>query len=199
LLLTEIDFCGHATVASAHVLAAEYGLKPPFMFDTQIGRLEVDVSQGVYDLDAPITPAEETEVTQAMKDVFPVDIESALWGGKNLILVFRHEEDIRKVAPDMRAVTSLAEFGVGITSRGTNEYDCVSRYFAPAAGIDEDPVTGSAHAAMGPYWAKRLGQKKLIAYQASARGGVLHLNVSTDRITISGHAVTYMKAEIYLT
>lgn len=193
----EIDFCGHATVATAHVLATEYGLTPPFDFDTQeVGRLSVDLKKGRYVLDAPITPALPTAITEAMQDEFSAKIVDAFWGAKNLCLVFEKADDIRQAAPDMKALIALAEFGVSISAAGDGDYDCVSRYFAPAAGIDEDPVTGSAHAAIGPYWAGRLGKTKLKAYQASARGGELWLDIGEERLTISGHAVTYMKAEI---
>jgi len=141
----EIDFCGHATIATAHVLAAEYGLTPPFTFETKIGQLSVDIIDGRYVLDAPVSKAAATVITEAMRGAFPVAIEAA---------------------------------------------------FTPAEGIDEDPVTGSAHAAIGPYWAARLGKRKLMAYQASKRGGTLWLDIGEERLTISGHAVTYMKAEI---
>jgi len=192
----EIDFCGHATVASAHILKTEYDLTPPFDFDTKVGRLSVGFEAGLYVLDAPITPAVPTPVTKDMQAAFDAKIVDAFWGAKNLCLVFEAAEDIRSAAPDMRALVALAEFGVSISAPGDGAYDCVSRYFAPAAGIDEDPVTGSAHAAIGPYWAARLGKTKLTAYQASSRGGILHLDVGKDRLTIAGHAVTYMKGEI---
>jgi len=149
-------------------------------------------------LDAPITPAEPTPVTAEMQAAFEAKIEDAFWGAKNLCITFAKADDIHKAAPDMKALIALAEFGVSISAPGEGDYDCVSRYFAPAAGIDEDPVTGSAHAAIGPYWAARLGKTKLKAYQASKRGGVLWLDVGEQRLTISGHAVTYMKAEAFL-
>ncbi len=193
----EIEFCGHATVATAHVLAAEYGLTPPFAFETMIGRLSVDIKDGLYVLDAPISKAVPTDITEAMRAAFPAALESAFMAGHNLYLVFENAEDVRNIKLDMSKIIPLSDHGVGITAQGDmegkGEYDCVSRFFVPAQGIDEDPVTGSAHAAIGPYWAARLGQPKLKAYQASARGGVLWLDVGTDRLTISGHAVTYMQ------
>ena len=192
----EIDFCGHATVATAHVLAAEYGLTPPFVFETKIGRLSVDIIEGRYVLDAPVSKAIPTNITEAMRAAFPVALESAFTAGNNLYLVFEKEDDIREIKPDMSKIIPLSNHGVGITAQGDSEYDCVSRFFVPAEGIDEDPVTGSAHAAIGPYWAARLGKTILTAYQASARGGILWLDIGEERLTISGHAVTYMKAEI---
>ena len=192
----EIDFCGHATVATAHVLAAEYGLTPPFVFETKVGRLSVDIVKGRYVLDAPVSKATPMDITEAMHAAFSVALESAFTAGNNLYLVFEKETDVREIKPDMSRIISLSNHGVGITAQCDSEYDCVSRFFVPAEGIDEDPVTGSAHAAIGPYWAARLGKTKLKAYQASERGGILWLDIGEDRLKISGHAVTFMKAEI---
>ncbi|WP_026941835.1 PhzF family phenazine biosynthesis protein [Hellea balneolensis] len=192
----EIDFCGHATVATAHVMASEYGLTPPFAFETKVGRLSVDIIDERYVLDAPISRAVPTDVTAQMRAAFPVPIETAFTAGNNLYLVFENTDEVAAIEPDMSKIIPLSDHGVGITAKGEGEYDCVSRFFVPAEGIDEDPVTGSAHAAIGPYWAARLGKTTLKAYQASKRGGILWLEVGKERLTISGHAVTYMKAEI---
>ena len=192
----EIDFCGHATVATAHVLATEYDLPPPFVFETKIGRLSVDIQGRKYVLDAPIARAARVDLTEAMRAAFPVPLEAAFTAGNNLYLVFENEADVREIKPGMSNIIPLSNHGVGITARGTGEYDCVSRFFVPAEGIDEDPVTGSAHAAIGPYWAGRLGKGQLTAYQASTRGGILWLDIGEERLTLSGHAVTYMKGEI---
>jgi PhzF family phenazine biosynthesis protein len=192
----EIDFCGHATVATAHVLAAEYSLTPPFVFETKIGRLSVDIVDGRYVLHAPISKAAPTAITDAMRTAFPVTLEAAFTAGNNLYLVLENEVDVRDIKPDMSKIIPLSHHGVGITAKSSGDYDCVSRFFVPAEGIDEDPVTGSAHAAIGPYWAARLGKRKLTAYQASKRGGILWLDIGEERLKISGHAVTYMKAEI---
>jgi predicted PhzF superfamily epimerase YddE/YHI9 len=170
-------------------------LTPPFVFETKVGRLSVDIQDGRYVLDAPISKAVPTKITEPMRAAFPVDLESAFTAGNNLYLVFKDEADVRDIKPDMSKIIPLSNHGVGITAQGT-DFDCVSRFFVPAEGIDEDPVTGSAHAAIGPYWAARLGKTRLNAYQASTRGGVLWLSVGKDRLTISGHAVTYMKAQI---
>lgn len=192
----EIDFCGHATVATAHVLAAEYGLTPPFIFETKVGRLSVDIKEGRYVLDAPVSRAVPIDITEAMQEAFPVALESAFSAGNNTYLVFESESDVRDIKPDMSKIIPLSNHGVGITAHGGGEFDCVSRFFVPAEGIDEDPVTGSAHAAIGPYWAARLGKTDLKAYQASQRGGILWLGIGEDRLTISGHAMTYMSAEM---
>jgi predicted PhzF superfamily epimerase YddE/YHI9 len=179
-------------------LAAEYGLTPPFIFETKVGRLSVDIKNGLYVLDAPISKAVPIEITEAIRAAFPAALEGAFMAGHNLYLVFENAEDVRGIKPDMSLIRPLSDHGVGITAKATGEFDCISRFFVPAQGIDEDPVTGSAHAAIGPYWAARLGRSKLKAYQASARGGTLWLEVGTDRLTISGRAVTYMQGELRL-
>ena len=195
----EIDFCGHATIATAHVLSHEYGLTPPFNFEGKIGALSVDFKQGRYVLSAPINPAQATKFTPAMIEAFPAAIEGAFRAGDDLHIVFKNEEEIEAFRPDISKILPLSTLGVGITARSSSgKYDCISRYFVPAIGIDEDPVTGAAHAAIGPYWAKRLGRAKIIAYQASARGGVLHIEVDEARVYIAGEAVTYAKGQIFL-
>lgn len=199
---TEIDFCGHATIASAHMLMSE--LAAPLtdsqnrVFHTKIGLLSVRREDGLYVLSAPVAKAQPTPITPAMQAAFPVPIQSAFWAGPNLYLVLDSAEDVRALAPDFSAIIPLSNHGVGITAQSMGPQDCVSRFFVPAEGINEDPVTGSAHAAIGPYWATRLGKTKLTAYQASARGGVLHLQIRGDVIDIAGPAVTVMKSEVYL-
>lgn len=194
----EIDFCGHATIATAHVLAAELGEAAPFRFHTQVGELIVTESGGMYHIDAPISPARPVEITSEMRAAFPHPIDSAFMAAANLVLVFENADDVAACIPDMQSILPLSDDGVAITASGDGEYDCVSRYFAPVMGIDEDPVTGSLHAGVGPYWATRLGKTKLTARQASKRGGTLYLDVGESRIVISGAAVTFMKAEIRL-
>ena len=192
----EIKFCGHATIATAHVLAGELGHKPPFTFHTQVGELVVAVNEGLYQMDAPIFPARPVDLTAEMLAAFP-SARAAFHGSDNLFLVFDSASDIREMDPDMAKIIPLSDHGVGVTAPGDNGYDCVSRFFVPAQGIDEDPVTGSAHAAIGPYWAKRIGKTAIKAYQASERGGELNLNIGETRLTISGHAITYMEGRLY--
>lgn len=194
----EIDFCGHATIAVAHALYKEYKLSPPFHFHTKIGKLIVTVRDGLYTLDAPAFPAREIELTTAIRAAFPVSLTSAFMASDNLFVVFEHAKDVRDITPNMTLIRPLSDHGVGITAFSDGEYDCVSRFFVPAQGIDEDPVTGSAHAAIGPYWSERLGKTDLMAFQASERGGVLHLRIKANRLTISGKAITYMEGYIRL-
>lgn len=194
----EIAFCGHATLAAAHVLAAEYDLRPPFTFHAKIGELNVTISGGKYILDAPIAPAVSVPITPAMKQAFPIALEAAFTAGDNLYVVAESAAQVRAIMPDMSAIVPLSDHGVGLTARGDGNYDCVSRFFVPAEGIDEDPVTGSAHAAIGPYWAARLGKTNLRAYQASARGGELGLRIGSTRLDISGNVITVIRGEIEL-
>jgi len=196
--LLEAGFCGHATVATAHILRTEYGHSGPFQFNTLAGRLTVDYSGDYYALDAPITPARPVAITQAMKALCPYPITHAFWGADNLYLVLESAEHVKAFIPDFAAIKSISDDGVALTAKGEGDYDCVSRYFAPLAGIPEDPVTGSAHAAIGPYWADQLDIRRLTAYQASARGGILHINIGDDRLTLSGKAVTYLRGEILI-
>ena len=193
----EIDFCGHATLASAHILATELGHKPPFHFHVIVGDLIVDKDGELYRMDAPITPLAPIEVTPAVTAAFKGKICEAFIAAKNLMLVFDNPDDIRRADPVMAEIIPLSEDGIIITARD-DHYDCISRYFAPVAGIPEDPVTGSAHAALGPYWAAKMEKSELTAFQASPRGGKLYLDVGKDRLTISGYAVTFMRGEIEL-
>ncbi len=201
----EIGFCGHATIAGAHALMTEHAApltaNGELVFHGKIGALPVRKDAGRYILRAPIAPAAATVVTPQMRAAFPAPIECAFRAEDNLYVVFETPEDIKRYAPDFSAILPLSPRGVGITARAADnrqDYDCVSRFFVPAEGINEDPVTGSAHAAIGPYWARRLGKTSLTAYQASARGGTLRLTLDGDHIDIAGPAVTVMKTEIYL-
>lgn len=195
----EIGFCGHATIATAHVLRTEHNLAPPFIFHGQVGRLDVGFADGNYILNAPVTPSRATEVSSAMRSAFDVPLQSAFWAGDNLYLVTDDAEAIRAHQPDFAAIIPLSNHGVGLTARcHDGPYDFVSRFFVPAEGIDEDPVTGSAHAALGPYWATVLGKTDLRARQVSARGGDLALVLRGDRIDIAGPAVTVMRGTFWL-
>jgi len=195
----EIDFCGHATIATAHALRAE--LNAPlsengaYEFDAAIGTLSVGYKDGFYSLLAPIAPPLQVPVTPAMKAAFDLPITEAFIASDNLFIVTDSAQSVRAYTLNRAAIIPLSDHGVGLTAAG-DDYDCVSRFFVPAQGIDEDPVTGSAHAAIGPYWAQRLGKNKLRAYQASARGGELGLKVMGDKIEIRGAAVTFMRGEI---
>jgi len=196
--LAEIEFCGHATIATAHVLKAELGLEPPFKFVAQIGDLSVTTDGQDYILNAPILPATSTPITDAMMTAFPMVLNSAFRAGPNLYVVARDANSVAPFKPDFSKIIPLSSHGVGLTARGEGDYDFVSRLFFPVEGIDEDPVTGSAHAALTPYWGGVLGKTNMFARQASRRGGDLKLSLQGNRVEIAGPAVTYMRGRIFI-
>lgn len=195
----EINFCGHATIATAHALRAELKARlsdaGTYEFDAAIGALSVGYEDGLYSLLAPIAQPVSVPITDSMHQAFDLPIIEAFTAADNLYIVTDNPQRVRDYGVNRAAIIPLSDHGVGLTAAG-EDYDCVSRFFVPAQGIDEDPVTGSAHAALGPYWTKRLGKSNLRAYQASARGGELGLRIIGDKIEIIGAAVTFMRGEI---
>lgn len=197
--VAEVDLCGHATLASAHVLW-ETGLleqNERARFHTKGGLLTATRNGALIELDFPSTPEKPSpapvELLRAL-DVKP------LYTGKNkfeYIIEVDSEEIVRNLQPDFELLKSIPMRGVIVTSRSLNtSYDFVSRFFGPGSGIAEDPVTGSAHCCLGPFWMKRLNKKEFIAYQASPRGGVLRVRVGDGRVYIAGKAVTVLQGEL---
>ena len=192
---SEIDFCGHATLGTSFVIAnfAEPGCKE-IKYTTLSGEMSVEVRDGVFVMDFPRYRLDPVEVTEDMANAIGVRPVAA-FRDRDLLLVLESEEDVKDLKPDQAALAGLDGVCIAVTSRGT-EYDCVSRVFAPKIGIAEDPVTGSAHCMIAPYWADRLGKSTLTAYQASERGGVLYAKVCGKRVKISGKAVLFSTGEI---
>src|SRR5450755_89965 len=195
----EIDLCGHATLASAHVLWEEGHLAAgeQARFHTRSGLLLADRSGDWIELDFP------AKTEQAVEP--PRDLVAAL--GVKPVYVGRNQFDylvevesaavVRGAQPDFTALRKLPVRGIILTARSdTPEFDFISRFFAPGSGVDEDPVTGSAHTCLGPYWGKRLGKMEFVAYQASARGGVVRVRCGDDRVYLGGQAVTVMHGEL---
>ena len=193
----EVDLCGHATLASAHVLydvlKTESG---PIRFQTRSGELVVTCKDDLYVLDFPSRPPVEADV--------PTGLIQALGGKPEKILksrdyfaVYPSQADVAALKPDFRALSAIDVFAVIATAKG-EDADFVSRFFAPGAGIDEDPVTGSAHCTLIPYWAEQLGKNQLFARQISKRSGELFCELIGDRVHIAGRAVLYLKGEIYV-
>jgi len=196
----EVDLCGHATVASAHVLWEDGHLPEGTQarFHTRSGLLTADRRGAWIELNFPAKIAAEAE---APPDLLPsLGVERALFVGRNAwdyLVEVDSEETLRALAPDHTALRKLPVRGVIVTARpGGGEFDFVSRFFAPGSGVDEDPVTGSAHTALGPYWAVRLGKSEFTAFQASARGGVVRVRLDGDRVILGGQAVTVMTGEL---
>lgn len=197
----EMDLCGHATVATAHVLAHHLGhsTDEPFVFHTKSGNLTVSVTPSGYILDLPSRPADDAELPREIALAFghkPREVLKA----RDYMLVFDSEKHIRSLQPDRSILDqlNLGPGGIICTARG-EEVDFVSRFFSPKSTIFEDPVTGSAHCTLTPYWAARLNKKQLTARQLSARGGSLHCTLAPNgRVLLKGHAVTYMEGKVTL-
>jgi len=193
----EIDLCGHATLASAHILFSELGYTGDAIhFETvKAGILHVTRDADKYTMDFPSRPPIHIDapvgLTEALSEKEPVEVLRS----RDYFIVYESEDDIRDISPDFFALSKMDTVGVIVTVPGKN-VDFVSRFFAPGAGIPEDPVTGSAHCNLIPYWAKKLGKNKLHAYQLSARKGELWCELKGERVLMSGKAVTYLKGTI---
>jgi|SRR6185295_9844711 len=197
--VVELELCGHATLASAHVLWETGTLDPAAtaQFHTLSGRLTA-VRRGEWiELDFPARPVEEAPPPAGLLEAFAAESRFVGRSRYDYLLELPSEEAVRNAAPDHRRVAALGVRGVIITARASSApFDFVSRFFAPGVGIDEDPVTGSAHCTLGPYWASRLGKEELLAYQASARGGVVKVKVAGDRVKLGGQAATVLRGRL---
>ncbi len=193
----EVDLCGHATLASAHVLweTGRLDSQTQARFHTRGGLLTARRSGEWIELNFPAKPEQKTDPPAQLLDALGAE---AVYVGRNqfdYLVEVASEEILRAIEPDHGLLRTLPVRGVMVTSRSA-EYDFVSRFFAPGSGIDEDPVTGSAHCALAPYWAEKLGKTELRAFQASRRGGVLQLRVDGDRVLLGGQAVTVLVGEL---
>lgn len=193
----EVDLCGHATLASAHVLFKHLGYQhEQIRFQTRSGELLVSRADKGYLMDFPVTIPEVTEPPSALlqgSGVVPVAVLKAF----DYILVLENEEQVRSLTPDHNLWKDLDARGVLVTAAG-NSVDFVSRCFFPGLNVNEDPVTGSAHCELAPYWSKKLQKTTLLAKQLSSRGGTVHCDIRGERIFLTGNAVDYMKAVIYI-
>jgi PhzF family phenazine biosynthesis protein len=196
---TEVDLCGHATLASAHALWGErVDYADVLRFHTRSGLLTARRDGDWIELDFPATREEQVDAPPGMLDA--LGVRDAVYVGRNqfdYLVELPSEGDVRALQPDHAALRKLGARGVIVTSRGANgEYDFVSRFFAPGVGIDEDPVTGSAHACLAPYWSPRLGKNEFVAYQASVRGGLVRVRLDGERVKLGGRAVTVLRGEL---
>jgi PhzF family phenazine biosynthesis protein len=197
----EVELCGHATLATAHILWERGVLAPDreARFQTRSGLLTARRDGALIELDFPARPPlpkppSWTDAVVGALGVKPVYIGMS---AEDVLFEAADEEAVRSLKPDLATLRTLPARGVIVTSRSADKrFDFISRFFAPAVGVDEDPVTGSSHTVLVPYWAGRLGKTSFTAYQASARGGVLHLRLDGDRVKIAGRAVTVIKGEI---
>jgi len=196
---TEVKLCGHATLASAFVLweAGELDRSQAARFQTLSGPITAVLFEDGIEMDFPALPVTTAVAPKELLTALGIEaIDAGLAGNKHLIVV-DSEQIVRQMQPDFSALRQMSGRGVMVTSRAdTAEFDFVSRYFAPWVGIDEDPVTGSAHCSLGPYWAEKLDKESLHAFQASARGGVLDVRPDGDRVYLRGQAVTVLIGEL---
>ncbi|MEO8574693.1 MAG: PhzF family phenazine biosynthesis protein [Pyrinomonadaceae bacterium] len=195
----EINLCGHATLASAHVIFDELKLEPSIIrfHSYRSGELSVEKKDEMLVLDFPAYPITEIETRPELADVEVQPLKSWETQGNMLMMLLRNQEEVRSLTPDMEQIARLPYDEIIITAKG-EDCDFASRMFAPRIGIPEDPVTGAIHCSLIPYWAKELGKDKLFARQVSARGGELFCEFAGDRVKIGGHAVLFMKGEIYV-
>ena len=198
--LTEIDFCGHATLASAFVLFTEFGIENQIEFITrQVGSLNVILNaEKEIEMTFPNQKPEVVSVIpkQLLNGLSKAPIE-VLKNRQAYFVVFDNEKDVLEVSYISEKLKQLAPLDVVVTAKSEN-YDFVSRYFWPANGGDEDPVTGSIHSGLAPYWAQKLGKSDLVAHQASQRGGILKCRVLDSAIVISGKGVLYLKGKVHV-
>ena len=195
----EVNLCGHATLASAHILWTEGHLAPDqeARFHTRSGLLTAKQEDGWIIMNFPVDNARDIKIRPELIKALNAPICEVYEGTVGYIVEVNSEEVVRAVQPNVEILKTLPAKGLVVTSpaNGT-EYDFVSRFFAPALGIIEDPVTGAAHCALGPFWRDRLNKSEFLAYQASARGGVLKVRCEGDRVVLGGQAITVMKAEL---
>jgi PhzF family phenazine biosynthesis protein len=197
--VTEVNLCGHATLASAYLLFNKSFMSRDQLiyFYTRSGELQAMMADGWVTLNFPAfeeKPFIETDKVREALGVNPVEVVKS---GENVIVELETSDEVRNLNPDFIKLMKIPLHGVAVTARSdVPEYDFISRYFAPWVGIDEDPVTGSAHACLGPYWRKRLKKKKMIAYQASARGGVVKVEIQGNRVLLGGQAILILEGEL---
>ena len=193
----EIDLCGHATLACAYVLFRFYiPNEDKVIFTTLSGNLTVTKNDDLLEMEFPAYKLEKTAVTEAIIDAIGA-VPSEAYLGRDLLCVFDDEDTVKNLEPDMEKLLKLDGLLLHATARG-RDFDCVSRSFAPKMNVTEDPVCGSGHCHIAPYWANKLDKESMVAYQASRRGGTLYCRMSGNRVFISGKAALFSECEIYV-
>lgn len=194
---TEVDLCGHATLASAHVLFEHLGYdKEEIRFSCNSGELSVQKEDGRLVMNFPASELNISAVPDILEEAIEIPSKE-LYRDTDYLYVVENEEQVQNLNPDIRLLKKADVRGIIVTAPG-KEVDFVSRFFAPGAGVDEDPVTGSAHTMLTPYWSKELGKRELVARQVSQRGGTVYCKFLGDRVELGGTAKTFMKGTITL-
>lgn len=197
--LAEVDLCGHATLATTHVLATDHGVDGTIHYSTRSGLLAAQALPDGIVLDFPADVAHEADAPLGLLPALGVPDETAVRRGHtDYLIALEREDDVRSLKPSFSMLRRVECRGVIVTAPASPDgaHDVVSRFFAPAVGIDEDPATGSAHRTLAPFWSARLGRDRLRYHQASARGGDLEVAMVGDRVEIFGQAVTTMRGEL---
>ena len=196
----EVDLCGHATLATAHILWETGHLQAgqQAQFHTRSGLLTASKKGDWIEMDFPAKPEQSATSPRDLQKALGVKIKYTGRNQFDYLVEVESEKIVREMKPDITLLKTLPVRGVMVTSRAdSSDYDFVSRFFAPAVGVNEDPVTGSAHCCLGPFWSKKnQGQKEFLAFQASPRGGVVRVKVAGERVILGGQAVTVMRAEL---
>jgi PhzF family phenazine biosynthesis protein len=191
----EVALCGHATLASAHALYEEHGLTS-VRFHTKSGVLTADRTGNAIELDFPATLEQPADAPEGLLE--SLGVPAPVYVGRNkfdYLVEVASEDELRALDPDHGKLRRIPVRGVIVTSRSP-DFDFVSRFFAPGSGVDEDPVTGSAHCCLTPYWSAKLGKSEMTAYQASKRGGIVRVRLAGDRVKLGGEAVTVLRGEL---
>jgi PhzF family phenazine biosynthesis protein len=195
----EVDLCGHATLADAWVIFNEEGYEETIVnfFSERSGRLSVIKSESLLTLDFPVDSLSSIDVDEELMQSLSIKPLRALQGRTDIVLVYENESQIKEVIPDFHRISKMDIRGIIVTAPG-DTVDFVSRFFAPQTGVDEDPVTGSAHTSLTPYWSEHFSKNNLTARQLSKRGGNLWCELKGDRVMISGQCIKYMEGFILI-
>jgi PhzF family phenazine biosynthesis protein len=198
----EVDLCGHATLASAYFLWQTRTIPGdhPAIFQTRSGQLTCTRRDDWIEMDFPAEPAVPADDAPSQL-LAALNCPGKIVGKKrnrfDFLIELPDEQTLRNLKPDLRALSAIPVRGVIVTAKSsTSQYDFISRFFAPAVGVDEDPVTGSAHCCLAPYWSAKLGKTEMLAYQASARGGVVRVTAKGDRVLLAGQAITIVTGQL---
>jgi PhzF family phenazine biosynthesis protein len=194
----EVELCGHATLAAAHVLWSEgmVAEKLELKFRTKSGALTASYRGGRVELDFPSRPPKKVRVPAALQRSLGVKPKNVVAAADDLLVEVSSESVVRKIKPDFAMMSKIKVRGVIVTAKADRKHDFVSRFFCPAVGVDEDPVTGSAHCALAPYWGERLGRDRMWGYQASPRGGEVEVENVGGRVLLRGDAVTVSRGQL---
>lgn len=195
----EVDLCGHATLATAFVLFTQEGFNKNVIefYSPRSGNLSVAVEESNFVLDFPVDIPQEVILSDEFKSLTDKTPITVYKGRTDYMLLFEKQEDIQKLKPNLPLIKKIEARGIIVTAPGL-EHDFVSRFFAPAVGVNEDPVCGSAHTTLTPFWAEKLNKKQLSAFQLSERTGSIKCTLLNERVKLSGQAVLYLKGEIYV-